>query len=275
MTSVRPSAVAGLFYPDAPAELRHTVDALLAAAESRRAASSASSARPKALIVPHAGYVYSGPVAATAYEHLRATLDDGPPITRVVLLGPAHRVWCSGLADAEVDFFDTPLGSVPVDREALEALPGRTAGRRAHAPEHSLEVQLPFLQRVLPEAKIVPLLLGDSPPHVVARGLQHLWGGPETLVLVSSDLSHYLPSHTAREVDRATASHIVAHGGPGLSGDQACGCAGINGLLAFGEGRGWRIECLDLRNSGDTSGRSSDGVVGYGAFAVYPPPGSS
>jgi AmmeMemoRadiSam system protein B len=220
--------------------------------------------------VPHAGFAYSGPVAATAYARLRASLTPGgPPVERVVLLGPAHRVYCRGLADAGVDFFESPLGAVPIDRAALADLPGRSDGHRAHGPEHSLEVQLPFLQVVLPDALLVPLLVVESRPDVVVRGLEHLWGGPETLVLVSTDLSHFLTAAEAERVDADTARHLVGLGPPTLIGDQACGAAALNGLLAYlpSHQPDARLECLDLRHSGQTAGGRGE-VVGYGAFQV-------
>lgn len=265
-------AVAGYFYPAEPEVLRRNLDTLLTAADTR--APPVGTERPKALIVPHAGYVYSGPIAATAYAHLRRVLGAGPHISRVVLLGPAHRVWCRGLAEPGVDFLETPLGAVPVDRAALTGLPGRSDGRRAHVPEHSLEVQLPFLRTLLPHATVVPLLVCDAEPSLVADGLAYLWGGPETLVIISTDLSHFLPAEQARTQDARTARHITLQGAPELRGEQACGAAALNGFLRHISGRGWRVDCLDLRHSGDTAGGTRE-VVGYGAFALYTGPGGS
>lgn len=259
-------AVSGLFYPAEPGPLRENLDALLGAADAQSAGHGTE--RPKALIVPHAGYIYSGPIAATANAHLRRLLGAGPHISRIVLLGPAHRVWCRGLAEPGADFLETPLGAVPVDRSALARLPGRSDGRLAHAPEHSLEVQLPFLQTILPRAAVVPLLVCEADPALVARGLEHLWGGPETLIVVSTDLSHFLPAEQAKVQDTRTARHITSQGPPDLRGEQACGAAAVNGLLQFISGRGWRLDCLDLRNSGDTAGGRRE-VVGYGAFGLY------
>lgn len=278
---LRPAAVSGLFYPAEPEVLAQTVATLLDAADHARGTPPGPEGRqpggvpirrPKALIVPHAGYAYSGPVAASAYALLRATLALGPPIRRVVLLGPAHRLYCRGLADACVEFFETPLGVQSVDRAVLADLPGRTDGRRAHEPEHSLEVQLPFVRTLLPDATLVPLLCCDTPPEIVAAGLEALWGGDETLVLFSTDLSHFLPPADAREMDTATADHIASRGTPSLTGHQACGAAAVNGLLDFAATRPLTFELLDLRNSADTApgaGRRGDGVVGYGAFAIY------
>jgi AmmeMemoRadiSam system protein B len=265
-------AVSGLFYPAEPAALHEKLEALLA--DARPADADLARGRPKALIVPHAGYAYSGAVAATAYALLARTLADGPPITRVVLLGPAHRVWCRGLAEPGVDFLETPLGAMRVDRAALADLPGRSDGRRAHGPEHALEVQLPFLRTLLPDAGVVPLLVCEATTDQVARAIDHLWGGPETLVLVSTDLSHFQPYAEARTFDTETAAHLVAQGPPVLTGDQACGATALNGLLAHIAGRGWPLTCLDLRSSGDTAGGRRE-VVGYGAFGLWTEPSPS
>lgn len=269
MTDLRPTAVAGLFYPEAPATLRATVARLLDDAD-RAADPRWPAERPKVLVVPHAGYIYSGPIAATAYAHLRRTLDAGPPVRRVVLLGPAHRVWCRGLAEPGVDFLETPLGVVHVDRAALAELPGRSDGRHAHGPEHSIEVQLPFLRTLVPDAAVVPLLVCDASPTVVAHGLEHLWGGPETLVVVTTDLSHYLPYADARRLDAETVEHLERNGPATLVGEQACGAGALNGLLTFLSTRRERLHCLDLRSSGDTAGGRRE-VVGYAALAASEP----
>lgn len=256
----RAPAVAGTFYPASPQKLASMVDALLADARV-----DASAPVPKALVVPHAGYVYSGPIAANAYARLRPVRDR---ITRVVLVGPAHRVWVDGLVSAGADAFATPLGAMQVDVDALRSIPSIAASAPAHAREHSLEVQLPFVQRVLPHAKLVPLAVGHAPAHEVGRALEALWGGDETLVLVSSDLSHYHPYADARAIDRETADRIVSLDPTEIPGDRACGAAGINGLLWVARRRGMRAELIDLRTSGDTAG-SKDEVVGYGAFAFH------
>jgi AmmeMemoRadiSam system protein B len=227
---------------------------------------------PKALIVPHAGYVYSGPVAASAYAELHRALSEpdksaAARIERVVLLGPAHRVYVSGIAGPGAARFLTPLGSVEVDQDWLARLKGAAQSPRAHAAEHCLEVQLPFLQRLLPRARVVPLLVSDAPSAVVGDALLQLWGGKETLIVISSDLSHYLPYATARSVDEETARRILA-GDDSLDGERACGCAAINGLLHIASKKGLYSRLLDLRNSGDTAG-SRDAVVGYAAFAFY------
>jgi AmmeMemoRadiSam system protein B len=258
--------VAGTFYPRQAEALRTEVVKLLLQVKP------ALAPRPKALIVPHAGYVYSGPIAATAYAELQGTLTAPEPsplpaIERVVLMGPAHRVYVSGVAAAGAARFSTPLGAVEVDLDWLARWKDLEVSPRAHAPEHCLEVQLPFLQRLLPQARIVPLLCSDAPSDVVGRVLTELWGGAETLIVISSDLSHYLPYATARAVDEETARRILALDDR-IDGEHACGCAAINGLLHVAQNKGLRGRLLDLRNSGDTAG-SRDEVVGYAAFAFY------
>jgi MEMO1 family protein len=250
-------AVAGTFYPDSAKVLRDTVDAMLAAAR----APAEPQRPPKALIVPHAGYVYSGPIAATAYATLIPFRDR---YRKVVLLGPSHRVYFPGLALTEADVLDTPLGPVAIDG-ALPDVPRLAA---PHAREHSLEVQLPFLQRVLPGFTLVPLAVGDARGAEVARVIEAEWGGPETLIVVSSDLSHYHPYEVARRTDAVTARRILDLSPGPLHHDQACGATPVNGLLEVARRRGLRPELLDLRSSGDTAG-SPDAVVGYGAFAFY------
>jgi AmmeMemoRadiSam system protein B len=263
MQIVRPPAVAGAFYPSDPSVLREDVDALLA-----RAVPNASDAPPKALVVPHAGYVYSGPIAASAYARLRKARG---LVTRVVLLGPCHRVPVQGIAVPDAEFLETPLGRIPVDLEAIAAIrdyPEISESARAHAKEHSLEVQLPFLQRVLGDTfKVVPLGVGDATPEEVARVLEALWGGPETLIVVSSDLSHYLPYAIARGVDQYTAQRVLELC-PIIDPSEACGATPVNGLLIVARHKHLHPTLLDLRSSGDTAG-SRDGVVGYGAFGFF------
>jgi AmmeMemoRadiSam system protein B len=262
MRDVRPAAVAGMFYPDAPPALAAQVRAYLADARKRPAG---GGALPKALIAPHAGYVYSGPIAAFAYARLAAARDT---VRRVVLLGPTHRVPVRGLALPAARAFDTPLGTVHVDREAAAAalaLPQVCESDAAHAFEHSLEVQLPFLQEVLGDFAVVPFAVGDATPREVAEVIELLWGGAETLFVVSSDLSHYHRYAEARDIDRATGEAILALSAT-LDHEQACGATPINGLLLAARRRGLRPELLDLRNSGDTAGDRSR-VVGYASFA--------
>ncbi|WP_346017074.1 AmmeMemoRadiSam system protein B [Pseudenhygromyxa sp. WMMC2535] len=267
----RPPAVSGRFYPGRPAQLAETVDELLDAAPlpARPGASMAvPQAVPKALIAPHAGYVYSGPIAASAYVHLRAA---AARIHRVVLLGPAHRVYVEGVALPAASRFTTPLGALEVDAELaarVAALPFVVHSDEAHALEHALEVQLPFLQRVLDHFTILPLVVGAASPTQVAALLEQVWGGPETLIVISSDLSHYHGYDQARRLDADTAAQIVANHGPGIDPKRACGARCIDGLLELGRRRPLDIELLDLRSSGDTAG-PRDQVVGYAAFCVH------
>jgi len=263
MQSTRPPAVAGLFYPEDAKALTFDVRAMLANVPFP--APHAEKIIPKALIVPHAGYIYSGPIAATAY----ATLNNvAPHIRRVILLGPTHRVAVQGLALPGVEAFATPLGVVPLDVDAMQFiadLPQVTVSPRAHAQEHSLEVQLPFLQTVLNEFQLLPLAVGMATAEEVAEVLERLWGGEETLIVISSDLSHYLPYDTARREDTITAQSILAMK-TGIDHDHACGATPINGLLLTARKHHLTAHQLDLRNSGDTAG-PRDGVVGYAAFA--------
>lgn len=266
MEAVRRPAVAGYFYPSDARELAATVDGLLAEAHD----AGATSAPPKAIIVPHAGYIYSGPVAARAYAALAAGRGC---VRRAVVIGPAHYAWFEGVAAPSNAAFRTPLGALPVDRSAIEALRGLRLVGIADAPhvrEHALEVQLPFLQRVLSEVEIVPLLVGDARPEDVAAVLARLWGGEETAMVVSSDLSHYQDPDTARRHDAATADAIERGDGSRLGPDDACGFLPIAGLLAETRTRGLRARRLDLRNSGDTAG-PKDRVVGYGAWSFGAP----
>lgn len=254
---IRPAAVAGLFYPGGATALGSTVDDLLAAAARRVPEGPV----PKALIVPHAGYEYSGPVAASAYVRVAPARGR---ISRVVIVGPAHRVGFNGLALPDADVLLTPLGAV---RAGGADLPGVFAHPQPHADEHSLEVQLPFLQRVLGDIQVIPILVGDVTPEEVARTLDALWGGDETLIVISSDLSHYHPYEVAQAIDAGAAAQIEALG-PMLHHGQACGATPVDGLLVAAKRRGMRVERLDLRNSGDTAG-SRERVVGYGAFAFH------
>lgn len=259
--SVRLPAVAGLFYPDDPAELRALLAEYLDAAEEREDIPPA----PKAMVVPHAGYIYSGPVAASAYVALKPA---AAKIERVVLLGPAHRVAVNGLAVPSATAFRTPLGDVPIDRDAVAkalTLPQVKVNDRAHAPEHSLEVHLPFLQTLLPRFALVPFVVGDAAPAEVGEVIELLWGGDETLVVVSSDLSHYLDYATARRVDSVTAQAIEQLRPADVGYEQSCGRNPINGLLAVAPAHGLHVQTVDLRNSGDTAG-DRNRVVGYGSF---------
>jgi hypothetical protein len=271
MPAIRPAAVAGTFYPADPAVLRQQVKAWLADLEvdpvpSRGAVAAVA---PKLIVVPHAGYVYSGAVAAQAYARLAPYAGR---IRRVVLVGPTHRVAVRGLAVPDVDAFETPLGRIPIDtdaRDALDALPQVVRSDLAHRDEHSLEVQLPFLQVALGTGfRVLPLAVGDASVDEVAEVLERLWGGEETLVVISSDLSHFLPYDQACQADRRTVTRIAARA-TDLRPEDACGAHALNGALAVARRHGLTPELLDLCNSGDTAGDRRR-VVGYAAFACRP-----
>jgi AmmeMemoRadiSam system protein B len=258
---IRPPAVAGFFYPASAAELRRDVQTFLARVEPPEAVEPV----PKVLIAPHAGYAYSGPIAASAYARIGAAAGT---IERVVLLGPAHRVHVNGMALPAAGQFQTPLGTIEIDQDAVAAvkqLPQVIVSDEAHAQEHSLEVHLPFLQQVLGSFKLVPFAVGSATPQQVAQVLDLLWGGKETLVVISSDLSHYLPYPRACATDEFTVETVLRLQ-PQLDHRQACGATPINGLLLAARARGLQPRLLDLRNSGDTAGDKSR-VVGYASFA--------
>lgn len=265
MSRLRPPAVAGIFYPADASELRRSVARFIESCPS-----SAEGRRPKALIVPHAGYSYSGAVAGCAYRLLRDT--GASAIRHVVLLGPSHRVPLRGLAVPSVDGFATPLGVVPIDaagRQRLRELGLAGVTDTPHSAEHSLEVQLPFLQVVLEHFDLLPIAAGLAPPDLVARALESLWNGADTLIVISTDLSHYHTSDEARELDGATTRAILERH-TDLSDEQACGARGVNGLMQVARRRGLAVTMLDQRNSGDTAGDRSR-VVGYGSYAVFEP----
>jgi len=264
MDWVREPAVAGLFYPADRSTLSRAVSDLL---EEAPGAPPHPSSPPKAIVAPHAGYVYSGPVAASVYARLRPfrTL-----FRRVLILGPAHRYPFKGLAACSASAFETPLGPVPGDGEKLARaleLPQVQVLDEAHGGEHSLEVHLPFLQAVLDDFTVLPLVVGEASPEDVAGVLSHLWGGEETLVVVSSDLSHFLSYERARRLDESTARAIEELRPEIISRDQACGGIPLRGLLIRAREVGLRAERVDLRNSGDTAG-PRDRVVGYGSFLL-------
>ncbi|WP_425405667.1 AmmeMemoRadiSam system protein B [Hwanghaeella sp.] len=273
MSVVRPPAVAGIFYPRDSAGLSQTVSQLLQdglkARQDRSDRQSGSLPAPKALIAPHAGYVFSGIPAARAYAELAPIRDT---IKRVVMLGPAHRVAIRGLATTSADSWQTPLGPVRIDREAIDAvsgLPQVSIDDRAHAQEHCLEVHLPFLQRILPDFTVVPFVVGTAGRDEVATVLDALWGGPETLILISSDLSHYHSYAEAVRMDSETAQAIEELDEKRIGQEQACGRIPISGLLASARQHHLRPERIALCNSGDTSGDKSR-VVGYGAWVFRP-----
>jgi len=266
MSTLRQAVVAGRFYPDDPSLLQASVVRYLAAGRRKHVP---IGSRPKAIIVPHAGYEFSGPIAGTAYAQLQTIADS---VQRVVLLGPAHHVGFSGLAVSTASYFETPLGEIPIDTECvgrLLELPQVVLFDEAHAAEHSLEVQLPFLQVTLRrDFLLAPLVVGRAGAAEVAEALEAVWDGSETLLVISSDLSHYHDYATARVVDQETSRFIETLQPDKLCGQRACGYAGIRGLLEQVKRRGLQMTTLDVRNSGDTSG-SRDQVVGYGAYVVH------
>lgn len=258
---IRPAAVAGMFYPGDSAALRAMLEQMLARAITAGTA-------PKALIVPHAGYMYSGQVAADAYARLQ---NHQPPITKVVLLGPAHRVGFQGIAGSTADYFATPLGTIPLDGELMARafqLEGVAPFDHAHAEEHSLEVQLPFLQTVLGNFTLAPFVVGDAPESLTASLLEALWGGDETLIVISSDLSHYLDYASAQKRDSQTAHNIETFHGECIGSQDACGYGGIRGLLRVAQHKGMTVERVTLCNSGDTAGDKRR-VVGYASYVLH------
>ncbi len=274
MQITRQPAVAGTFYPGVRSQLEAAVDGFLRDAGERdagkRDAGKSVGAAPKAIIAPHAGYVYSGAVAASAYVTLRDARDD---VQHVVLLGPSHRVPLRGLATTSAAAFETPIGVIPIDRDARDEalrLSQVIVSDEAHDYEHSLEVHLPFLQRVLGSFTLLPFSVGDATPDEVAEVLELLWGGPETLIVVSSDLSHYHDYETARRLDSVTTGAIEALDPDGLDTESACGRVPVRGLLVTAKRLGLDVETLDVRNSGDTAG-PKDRVVGYGSWIFREP----
>lgn len=258
MPTIRPSAVAGTFYPADASSLKHTVQRFLTEARS-------FDLTPKALIVPHAGYIYSGAIAAAAYATLKSAASQ---IRRVILLGPTHRIPVQGLALPGSDAFDTPLGRVMIDRDAALAaaqLPQVYTSIAAHAQEHSLEVQLPFLQTLLTDFTLLPLVVGNATSDEVAEVINTLWGGKETLIVISSDLSHYLPYRSAQHGDKGTVQAILNFQHP-ISHERACGGTPISGLLVAAKKNHLVPHLLEICNSGDTAG-TKERVVGYTAMA--------
>lgn len=259
LTNTRLPAVAGQFYPAEPSKLSHLVQDMLSLAQP------VSPCHIKALIVPHAGFIYSGPIAATAYQ---AIIQQADEIKRVVLLGPSHRVGFHGIATVSVNEYQMPLGNIKIDRAAvnlIEALPQVQQLDIAHEQEHSLEVQLPFLQMVLKTFTLVPLVVGDCQPNQVAKVLDKLWGGRETLIVISSDLSHYQSYLVAQQQDKQTSESILNLSPENIQYEDACGRNPLNGLLVAAKTHHLKPALVDLRNSGDTAG-SRDRVVGYGAY---------
>lgn len=256
----RQPAVAGTFYPADPERLAAMVDRFLDEVKP-------VSRAPKAIIAPHAGYIYSGAVAASAYARLQAAADH---ITRVVLIGPSHRIAFNGLAVSHADSFATPLGKIDLDsenREKLLDLPFVGYLDQAHELEHSLEVQLPFLQQLLDSFVLLPIVAGDATADQVCLVLEKVWGGPETLIVISSDLSHYHNYAEAKRLDKKTSDYIQGLQYEKLDADSACGRVGVGGLLAYARKHDLQVKNVDLRNSGDTAGDKSR-VVGYGAYVI-------
>jgi hypothetical protein len=271
MPGSRPPAVAGTFYPSDRVQLAGVVDRLLARVRVPASGEREIASAPKALIVPHAGYRFSGRIAASAYAHLEHA---ARTIRRVILVGPAHRVGVPGIAIPSVDAFDTPLGSVALDQEnfqRLRSLPCCVVADEPHAQEHSLEVQLPFLQRLLPEFRLTAIAVGRATTQDVAAALACVWGGPETAVLISSDLSHYHVYHEGQQRDVQSSRAIVSLAQDQLRSQDACGWRGVNGLLRQAAVLGLVPTTIELSNSGDTTGRR-ERVVGYGAWAFAPGP---
>jgi len=261
MMTTRPPAVAGMFYPADATQLRHDVETYLSSASSPRIA-------PKAIIVPHAGYIYSGPIAASAYASLKLVHDK---IRHVILLGPAHHVPFIGLAAPSVSSFTTPLGDITINQhqlKQLERLPQVIINDAAHEREHSLEVQLPFLQIMLDEFDLLPLAVGDADMDAVAEVLNLAWGNDDTLIVISSDLSHFHDYTTAQNMDQNTSRAIEQLQPENIHYDMACGRNPVNGLLTLARKKGLTASTLDLRNSGDTAG-TRDRVVGYGAYVFH------
>ncbi len=260
MTSVRQPAVAGAFYPGGATELDATIQRYLAAAPI------SAEPTPKAIIAPHAGYIYSGPVAASVYVRIKPLAGT---VSRVALLGPCHRTLVRGLALPSVSAFATPLGDVPIDLDACQdilKLPQVQVFDAPHAQEHSLEVHLPFLQVVLGDFSLVPLAVGDASADEVAEVIDRLWGGPETLVVVSTDLSHFLDYDAAQRLDAVTCRAIENLDPESIGREQACGRVPVKGLLKLAKSRGLKVSTVDFCNSGDTAGDKSR-VVGYGSWA--------
>lgn len=262
MSLVRKPAVAGTFYPADASELTRMLDDLLDHAPKSQ------SKQPKAVIAPHAGYIYSGPTAATAYATIAQWADS---YCRVVLLGPSHRVGFRGIASTSAEEFITPIGSIEIDREALAELEESGEVRlldQAHLHEHSLEVHLPFLLRTLNDFQLIPLVVGDASPYEVAGVIDSLWGGDETLIVISSDLSHYLTYDQAQERDRFTSTAIEQLDSSLIRSEDACGSRAIQGLLLAARQNHLRCKLIDLRNSGDTAG-DRNRVVGYGSYLFH------
>jgi len=261
---IRPPAVAGMFYPADKDTLHHDVQHYLQQATNNTDTLIA----PKAIVVPHAGYIFSGPIAASAYRQLIPLKDK---INRVVLLGPCHRIAFQGLAAPEATSFNTPLGNIPIDQDSIQQLtdlPQLIISEQAHRDEHSLEVQLPFLQEVLDDFSLIPLVVGDTSQQQVAEVIEKLWGDEHTLIVISSDLSHYHDYQQAQQLDQSTSNAITNLQPELIDYEDACGRNGLKGMLAVAQHKQLSVNLLDLRNSGDTAG-DKERVVGYGAYVIH------
>jgi len=261
MNGIRQAAVAGTFYPAGKGELHDMLVTMLTVVPRD------TWPAPKAMIVPHAGYIYSGPVAATGYARLPAVADS---IQRVIVMGPSHRVAFRGIAVPDAAVFQTPLGEISLDTESIQcllALPQVHIDNDSHRFEHSVEVHLPFLQETLNSFTLVPVVVGDATATEVCEAIELLWGGSETLLVISSDLSHYHDYAAARQRDRATSDAIESLAFEKISYEDACGRNPVSGLLLYARQHGLAVETLDLRNSGDTAGPRNQ-VVGYGTYVI-------
>lgn len=262
MSQIRQPAVSGSFYPDNPKILRAMLEDYL-----QQVVITPADKAPRAVIVPHAGYIYSGEIAASAYARLRPKRSI---IKRVVILGPSHRVGFSGLALSHAEVFKTPLGDIPLDTTAIATLvnfPFVEYMDQAHLYEHSLEVQLPFLQVTLDSFQLIPIVVGDCSAEQIEQVLELFYGKDDTLIVISSDLSHFHDYATAQQLDKETSEKIERLDYQHLDYDSACGRAPVSGLLALAKNKSLRVETIDLRNSGDTAGDKSR-VVGYGAYVI-------
>ena len=262
MSQVRQPAVAGIFYPADKKSLQDDIQSYLDEASYGR------DIIPKAIVVPHAGYIYSGSIAATAYKQIIPIKDN---ISRVVLLGPSHRVAFNGLAVPESDIFNTPLGDIKIDKKGIELLadlPQVIMSDQAHLEEHSLEVQLPFLQEILSDFSLIPIVVGDADRFEVAEVIKKFWGDEHTLIVISTDLSHFHEYNEAKRIDRLTSDAITNLKPDLISYDDACGRNGLKGMLTVADENNLSVDILDLRNSGDTAG-DKNRVVGYGAYVIH------
>jgi len=257
---IRRAAVSGRFYPSDKLELSKIISSFM------RKAVITNREIPKAIISPHAGYIYSGQIAAAGYK----VLERPNNIKKIILFAPSHFANFDGIVASNVDFFETPFGKIKVNNNSIERLEKKSlinVDNFAHEQEHSIEVQLPFLQYILNEFQIVPLLVSSNGFKNIPAIINELMD-KETLIVVSSDLSHYLPYEKAVITDKKTADHILNLEYDELSIDSACGIGAIKGLLLYTKIKHGKIDLIELKNSGDTSGDKSS-VVGYGAFYSY------